>query len=102
MSNGLIHNLSSSWCFADWLHAIVIRGVTMNAGRHPARGRVEDVRPLADLLNRGGMETEILADPRGRGVVEIRLQLRHEPSRRAHDERQRLPPRFTRHARADR
>ena len=62
--------------------AIVIRGVTMNAGRYvepgcvesliegktwlgPVRGSVEDVRPLADLLNKGGMETEIVADPMG-------------------------------------
>jgi 2-dehydropantoate 2-reductase len=63
-------------------NAIVIRGVTMNAGRYveagcvesliegkswlgPARGSVEDVRPLADLLNKGGMETEVLVDPMG-------------------------------------
>jgi 2-dehydropantoate 2-reductase len=62
--------------------ATVVRGVTMNAGRYvepgcvdsliegktwlgPARGRVEDIRPLADLLNGGGMETEIVADPMG-------------------------------------
>jgi len=62
--------------------AIVIRGVTMNAGRYaeagciesliegktwlgPARGSLEDVRPLAELLNRGGMETEITAEPMG-------------------------------------
>ena len=60
----------------------VVRGVTMNAGRYvepgcverliegktwlgPARGSVDDVRPLADLLNKGGMETEIVADPMG-------------------------------------
>jgi 2-dehydropantoate 2-reductase len=62
--------------------ARVIRGVTMNAGRYvepgcveclvegkswlgPARGSVEDVRPLADLLNKAGMETETVADPMG-------------------------------------
>jgi 2-dehydropantoate 2-reductase len=62
--------------------SIVIRGVTMNAGRYaepgcvesliegktwlgPARGSIEDVRPLADLLNRAGMETEVTADPTG-------------------------------------
>ena len=62
--------------------AIVIRGVTMNAGRYvepgcvesliegktwlgPARGSIEDVRPLADLLNKAGMETDIVADPMG-------------------------------------
>jgi 2-dehydropantoate 2-reductase len=62
--------------------AVVIRGVTMNAGRYvepgcvesliegktwlgPVRGSVESVRPLADLLNKGGMETEIIADPMG-------------------------------------
>jgi 2-dehydropantoate 2-reductase len=62
--------------------AIVIRGVTMNSGRYvepgcvenlmsgmtwigPARGSVEDVRALADLLNACGMETEIVADPMG-------------------------------------
>ena len=62
--------------------AIVIRGVTMNAGRYvdpgclewliagkswlgPVRGGVEDVRPLAELLNTSGMETEIVADPMG-------------------------------------
>ena len=63
-------------------NAIVIRGATMNAGRYidagciesliegktwlgPARGTVEDVRPLAELLNKGGMETEVVADPMG-------------------------------------
>ena len=62
--------------------AVVIRGVTMNAGRYvepgcvesliegktwlgPARGTVEDARTLADLLNKAGMETEIVADPMG-------------------------------------
>lgn len=62
--------------------AAVIRGVTMNAGRYvepgcierliegktwlgPARGSVDDARPLAELLNKGGMETEIVADPMG-------------------------------------
>jgi len=62
--------------------AIVIRGVTMNAGRYaeagciesliegktwlgPARGSIEDVRPLAELLNKAGMETEVTADPSG-------------------------------------
>jgi 2-dehydropantoate 2-reductase len=62
--------------------ACVIRGVTMNAGRYvepgcvecliegkswlgPVRGSVEDGRPLADLLNKAGMETEVVADPMG-------------------------------------
>lgn len=62
--------------------AIIVRGVTMNAGRYvepgcidcliegktwlgPARGTAEDIRPLADLLNDTGMETEIVADPMG-------------------------------------
>jgi 2-dehydropantoate 2-reductase len=62
--------------------AIVIRGVTMNAGCYvepgcvesliegktwlgPARGGTEDVRLLAELLNKAGMETEITADPMG-------------------------------------
>jgi 2-dehydropantoate 2-reductase len=62
--------------------ACVIRGVTMNAGRYvepgciecliegkswlgPVRGSVEDARPLADLLNKAGMETEVVADPMG-------------------------------------
>jgi|SRR5689334_950150 2-dehydropantoate 2-reductase len=62
--------------------AVVIRGVTMNAGRYvapgcvenliegknwlgPVRGRIDDVRPLADLLNKGAMPTEIVADPMG-------------------------------------
>jgi 2-dehydropantoate 2-reductase len=62
--------------------AVVIRGVTMNAGRYvepgcierliegktwlgPTRGNVDDVAPLADLLNKGGMETEVVADPMG-------------------------------------
>jgi 2-dehydropantoate 2-reductase len=62
--------------------AKVIRGVTMNAGRYvepgcveclvegkswlgPARGSVEDVRPLATLLNKAGMETETVVDPMG-------------------------------------
>jgi 2-dehydropantoate 2-reductase len=62
--------------------AIVIRGVTMNAGRYveagcvesliegktwlgPARGSIDNAKPVADLLNKGGMETEIVADPTG-------------------------------------
>ena len=62
--------------------AIVVRGVTMNAGRYvepgcvecliegktwlgPARGTVGNLHPLADLLNKGGMETEVVADPMG-------------------------------------
>ena len=62
--------------------ACVIRGVTMNAGRYvepgciecliegkswlgPVRGSVEDVRLLTDLLNKAGMETEVVADPMG-------------------------------------
>jgi 2-dehydropantoate 2-reductase len=62
--------------------AIVIRGVTMNAGRYaeagciesliegktwlgPARGSIEDVQPLAELLNKAGLETEVTADPSG-------------------------------------
>jgi 2-dehydropantoate 2-reductase len=62
--------------------AVVIRGVTMNAGRYvepgcvesliegktwlgPVRGSVERVRPLAELLNKGRMKTEIIADPMG-------------------------------------
>jgi 2-dehydropantoate 2-reductase len=62
--------------------ARVIRGVTMNAGRYiepgciefliegkswlgPVRGDIEDVRALADLLNKAGMETEVVADPMG-------------------------------------
>jgi 2-dehydropantoate 2-reductase len=61
---------------------IVLRGVTMNAGRYveagcvesliegktwlgPARGSVDNAKPLADLLNQVGMETEIVADPMG-------------------------------------
>ncbi len=59
---------------------VVVRGVTMNAGRYvepacvesliegknwlgPVRGGVEDVRPLAELLNKSGMPTEVVADP---------------------------------------
>ena len=62
--------------------AVVIRGVTMHAGRYiepgcvesliegktwlgPARGTAEDARPLAELLSKGGMDTEIIADPMG-------------------------------------
>jgi 2-dehydropantoate 2-reductase len=62
--------------------AIVLSGVTMNAGRYvepgcvesliegktwlgPARGSVDNAKPLADLLNKVGMETEIVADPMG-------------------------------------
>lgn len=62
--------------------ATVIRGATMNAGRYagpgcvenliegktwlgPARGSIEDVRPLAGLLNKAGMDTKIVADPMG-------------------------------------
>ena len=64
------------------LDATVVRGVTMNAGRYveagcvesliegktwlgPARGDVADVHPLADLVNKGGMETEVVGDPMG-------------------------------------
>jgi 2-dehydropantoate 2-reductase len=64
------------------LDATVVRGVTMNAGRYveagcvesliegktwlgPARGNVADMHPLADLLNKGGMETEVVGDPMG-------------------------------------
>jgi len=62
--------------------ARVVRGVTMNAGRYagpgcienliegktwlgPERGRVEDIRPLAALLDSAGYPTEVLADPMG-------------------------------------
>ena len=62
--------------------ATVMRGVTMNAGRYvgpgcvesliegrtwlgPARGTTDDARPLAGLLNKGGMNTEVIADPMG-------------------------------------
>jgi 2-dehydropantoate 2-reductase len=58
------------------------RGVTMNAGRYigpgeienliegktwlgPVRGSVDDIRPLADLLNASGYPTEVLTDPMG-------------------------------------
>ncbi len=63
-------------------NAIVVRGVTMNAGRYvepgciesliegktwlgPSRGSVVDLKALADLLNKGGMETNVVADPMG-------------------------------------
>ena len=62
--------------------AVVVRGVTMNAGRYvepgcvenliegktwlgPQRGSVADIRPLGDLLNAAGYPTEIVADPMG-------------------------------------
>jgi len=62
--------------------ARVVRGVTMNAGRYvepgaienliegttwlgPARGGVDDIRPLAELLTAAGYPTELLADPMG-------------------------------------
>jgi 2-dehydropantoate 2-reductase len=62
--------------------ATVVRGVTMTAGRYveagcvesliegktwlgPARGNVLDVHPLAELLNKGGLETEVVGDPMG-------------------------------------
>jgi len=62
--------------------ARVVRGVTMNAGRYagpscienliegktwlgPERGRVEDIRPLAALLDAAGYPTEVVADPMG-------------------------------------
>jgi 2-dehydropantoate 2-reductase len=61
---------------------VVVRGVTMNAGRFvepgcvesliegktwlgPACGSVEDIRPLGELLNAAGQPTEIVADPTG-------------------------------------
>jgi 2-dehydropantoate 2-reductase len=31
----------------------------------PARGTAEDARPLAELLSKGGMNTEVIADPMG-------------------------------------
>lgn len=62
--------------------AVVVRGVTMNAGRYvepgcvenliegktwlgPQRGSVSDIAKLSDLLNAAGMPTEIVADPMG-------------------------------------
>jgi len=62
--------------------AVVVRGVTMNAGRYvepgcvenliegktwlgPQRGSVGDIATLGALLNKGGMPTEIVADPMG-------------------------------------
>jgi 2-dehydropantoate 2-reductase len=62
--------------------AIVVRGVTMNAGRYvepgcvenliegktwlgPQRGSADDLRNLGDLLNAVGMPTEIVADAMG-------------------------------------
>lgn len=62
--------------------AVVVRGVTMNAGRYiepgsienliegttwlgPVRGNVDDIRPLAALLTAAGYPTELLADPMG-------------------------------------
>jgi len=61
---------------------IVVRGVTMNAGRYvepgcvesliegktwlgPQRGSVSDIRDLGDLLTAAGMPTDIVADPMG-------------------------------------
>jgi 2-dehydropantoate 2-reductase len=63
-------------------NAVVIRGVTMNAGRYvepgciesliegktwlgPVRGSTDDARPLAEILNKAGMETDTVADPMG-------------------------------------
>jgi 2-dehydropantoate 2-reductase len=63
-------------------NTVVIRGVTMNAGRYvepgrvesliegktwlgPVRGSTDDVRPLAEMLNKAGMETDTVADPMG-------------------------------------
>jgi 2-dehydropantoate 2-reductase len=60
----------------------VVRGVTMQAGRYvkpgtiekliegptwlgPVRARLDDIKPLADLLTRAGEPTEVLADPMG-------------------------------------
>ena len=62
--------------------ATVVRGVTMNAGRYvepgcvenliegqnwlgPERGKLDEIRPLADLLKLAGMPTELVADPMG-------------------------------------
>ena len=62
--------------------AIVVRGVTMNAGRYvepgcvesliegktwlgPQRGSVDDIRALGELLKAAGQPTEIVADPMG-------------------------------------
>ena len=61
---------------------VVVRGVTMSAGRYiepgcvenliegktwlgPQRGSVDDIAPLGRLLNEAGMPTEIVADPMG-------------------------------------
>jgi len=62
--------------------ALVVRGVTMNAGRYvepgcvesliegktwlgPQRGSVDDIRVLGELLKAAGQPTEIVADPMG-------------------------------------
>lgn len=62
--------------------ATVVRGITMSAGRYvepgcvenliegktwlgPSRGALDDIRPLADLLNSAGMPTELVEDPMG-------------------------------------
>lgn len=62
--------------------AVVVRGVTMNAGRYvgpgaienliegktwlgPQRGCTDDLKPLAALLTAAGYPTEVLADPMG-------------------------------------
>ncbi len=62
--------------------ATVVRGATMNAGSYvepgcienliegktwlgPARGQLDTIRPLCDLLNAAGMSTELIADPMG-------------------------------------
>jgi 2-dehydropantoate 2-reductase len=62
--------------------AVVVRGVTMNAGRYvgpgeienliegktwlgPVRGTTGDVKPLADLFTASGYPAEVLADPMG-------------------------------------
>jgi 2-dehydropantoate 2-reductase len=62
--------------------AVVVRGVTMNAGRYvepgcvenliegktwlgPQRGSTADIAALGTLLNQGGMPTDLVADPMG-------------------------------------
>ncbi len=76
----LQHGMGNAEVLLSVPNATVARGATMNAGRYvepgcvecliegktwlgPARGRIEGVQALAGLLNTGGMETEVVADP---------------------------------------
>ena len=80
----LQNGMGNAEVLLDVPDCVVVRGVTMNAGRYvepgcvenliegktwlgPMRGSVADIGALGRLLNAAGMPTEIVADPMGAG-----------------------------------